>query len=54
MTLSYADTHAPSGDMVWPTSLVVSAHVIAESASAIMAHGKKNNVYKLKNQPFHD
>jgi hypothetical protein len=41
MTLPYADTHAPSGDMVWSTSLVVSSHVIAESASATMVHGEK-------------
>ena len=47
MTLSYADTHAPSGDMVWSTSLVDSCHVIVESASATVVYGGKN-VYKLK------
>lgn len=34
--------------MVWSTSLVVSCHVIVESASATVVHGKENEVYKLK------
>jgi hypothetical protein len=49
MTLSYADTHASSGDVVWSTSLVVSCHVIVvESTSATVVQGNKNKAYKLK------